>query len=171
MSMQVANTTVVGLASIATLRSHGTLLCPGLGSSIAVCAYDSETGIGGVAHLMLPSAPAGNTSNNPARFVDAGMDHFLEHLRSQGVKLVSATFATAGGAQIFAMTDAQLADLGTRNVDAIHAVFKRLGLPLAAEDVGGNLGRSLSFRLETGDVLIRTLAYGEKHLANLRNPR
>ena len=48
-------------------------------------------------------------------------------------------------------------NIGERNIQAVRAVLKQLGLNLLAEDVGGNRGRTMGLDTSTGQVMIRTL--------------
>ena len=47
-------------------------------------------------------------------------------------------------------------DIGRRNVLAVRAVLKQLGIPLLAEDTGGHLGRTMILDLEERSVRIVT---------------
>src|ERR1017187_6142601 len=80
MSMRVAQATVVNLASIYAVKDSGRLLCPGLGSCLAVCALDPITNVAGVAHLMLPKAPENVVETIAAKFVDSGLSALLVRL-------------------------------------------------------------------------------------------
>ena len=63
--------------------SDAHLVAYGLGSCIALAAWDPRTRVGGLAHFMLPNGPANNAS--PVKFIDTGLDTFLKAMEAQGV--------------------------------------------------------------------------------------
>jgi chemotaxis protein CheD len=168
MSMRLAQSTVVNLASIVAQKGSARLLCPGLGSCIAICALDPATDVGGVAHLMLPKAPDNVTEATAAKFIDSGFSAFLARLDDLGAKRESLVFSAVGGAQLFSFGVHNQSDLGLRNAEAVQQFASQNGLKLVTLDTGGTSGRSLVFTLDSGDVLVRTLAHGEKLVCNLR---
>jgi chemotaxis protein CheD len=169
MSMRLAQATVVNLATIYAIKGSGRLLCPGLGSCLAVCAIDPVTNAAGLAHLMLPKAPDTVTDANAAKYVDAGMAALLVRLAELGAKREDLLFAATGGSQLFSFGVQNQSDLGLRNAEAFRAFAKLHELNVVATDLGGTSGRSVSFTIDTGEVLIRTLAQGEKTLCNFRS--
>jgi chemotaxis protein CheD len=169
MSMQVAQSVVVPMASVVTLRGPGHLMCPNLGSGLAVCALDATTDIGGMAHFTLPEAPSGCPPEKVWRFVDAGFEALLAQMAALGADTEQVRIAAAGGAQLFAMNESSPSDLGVRNIEALTVALGHHNFIAALTDLGGNCGRSLTFSLESGEVLVRTLVYGENRLGSLRN--
>lgn len=47
--------------------------------------------------------------------------------------------------------------IGDRNVEVTKKTLKSLGIPIVAEDVGGNIGRTIEFFSEDGMLRIRSL--------------
>ena len=169
MSMRLAQATVVNLASIYAIKGSGRLLCPGLGSCLAVCALDPITNVAGVAHLMLPKAPENVNQAIAAKFVDSGLSALLVQLAELGATRENLRFAATGGSQLFSFGVQNQSDLGLRNAEAFRAFAKTHDLNVIATDLGGTSGRSVSFTIDSGEVLIRTLAQGEKTLCNFRS--
>jgi chemotaxis protein CheD len=54
--------------------------------------------------------------------------------------------------------------MGERNVVACRLAIEDAGLVVAAEDVGGQRGRSLLFSVRDGTVAVRTLGGTERHV-------
>jgi chemotaxis protein CheD len=52
--------------------------------------------------------------------------------------------------------DSQDEPIGERNVAVARATLDRLGVPIDAEDVGGDSGRSVRFNGETGALLVKS---------------
>ena len=55
----MANVQRIGMAELQVAKGYGVLSCTGLGSGIAVCAFDVSKHIAGIAHVMLPTSFAG----------------------------------------------------------------------------------------------------------------
>lgn len=55
-------------------------------------------------------------------------------------------------------------NIGKRNVLAIRNVLSRFGLDTIAEDVGGNISRSVSIEMNTGKVIVSSPGRGEWEL-------
>src|ERR1700722_9022723 len=127
MSMRLAQSTVVNLASIVVLKGSGRLLCPGLGSCIAICALDPTTNIGGIAHLMLPKAPPDVQEAGVVKFIDSGFDSFLARMLDLGASRENILIAAAGGAQLFSFGVQNQSDLGQRNAEAVLNIVKAHG--------------------------------------------
>ena len=48
-------------------------------------------------------------------------------------------------------------DIGRRNTEAVDRILDELGIPVVATDVGGSQGRSVEFRIDTGELFVRTI--------------
>ncbi|MDY7081049.1 MAG: chemotaxis protein CheD, partial [Halobacteria archaeon] len=53
--------------------------------------------------------------------------------------------------------------VGERNVEAVREKLEDEGIPIVAEDVGGDYGRSVEFDVMTGELMIKT-ANGVKEI-------
>ena len=59
---------------------------------------------------------------------------------------------------MFNFTDKRIvSDIGQRNIKATREAIKKLAIPIIAEDVGGNKGRTMIFDSEKGSVTIKTV--------------
>ena len=57
----------------------------------------------------------------------------------------------AGGAQMFTFANTmEIMRIGDRNTDAVVSILKDLNIPLLARDTGGNYGRTVELKLDTG---------------------
>jgi chemotaxis protein CheD len=133
--------------------SGGTLVAFGLGSCVGLVAWDPLTRIGGLAHFMLPS---GTRAGHPAKYVDSGVPWFLAALSRAGASPRRLIFKAAGGAAMFAGVSGSL-EVGRRNVSAVREALADASLRLAAEDLGGSVGRSIELDLASGQLSIRTI--------------
>ena len=55
-------------------------------------------------------------------------------------------------------------NMGQRNLDATRAALERLGIPIVAEDTGGEYGRSVRLVAATGAMRVRSLVGGDRDL-------
>ena len=72
------------------------------------------------------------------------------------------TAKIVGGAMMF--EDCEKHAIGKRNVTQARAEHSKFKIPVIAEDVFGNWGRSILFKLENGEVTVRSFKHGEKTL-------
>jgi chemotaxis protein CheD len=135
-------------------RPDSHLVAYGLGSCIAVAAWDSRAKVGGLAHFMLPSGPANESS--PVKFIDTGLDTFLKAFEANGAMVRRSTFKAAGAAAML-MVGGGLA-IGKRNVESMEAALKERGICLAATALGGNAGRTVQLEVGDGRFLIKSLS-------------
>jgi chemotaxis protein CheD len=154
----VKDSNVIGMGEVIVSSSpNAVLTCIGLGSCIAVCAYDRTTHVGGMIHIVLPQ----HHSDNPAefsKFADTGVPLMLAKVIQSGGVKDRLIIKIAGGAQ---MTVAPgLKDTfktGEKNLVAIMTALDKVGVGLAAADVGGVLGRTVKMHIGTGKVTVKTV--------------
>jgi chemotaxis protein CheD len=128
------------------------LATSGVGSCVVICLYSASHHLGALLHVMLPRAEG---DLNPKRFADTALSLALVDLAHLGATTKELTAKIAGGAQMF-RTPTLTGDIGQRNVAEIRLLLRALGIPIAAEDVAGNLGRNVEFNLATGLITITT---------------
>ena len=148
---------VVGMGEMRVMKNQTVVLsCIGLGSCIAICAYDPASKVGGMLHGVLPSGNNGDGTKAAPKFVDSGVPLLLTEMRRQGALKSSMYIKIAGGAHMFSVpgTDGSL-NIGERNVAATHAAMEREGIAVAAADVGGNCGRTVQLFVDSGKVVVR----------------
>ena len=134
--------------------SDAHLVAYGLGSCIALAAWDPRTRVGGLAHFMLPNGPANNAS--PVKFIDTGLDTFLKAFQAKGAMISRSTFKAAGAAAML-MVGGGLA-IGKRNAESMEAALKERGISLTATALGGNAGRTVQLEVGDGRFLIKSLS-------------
>ncbi len=152
----------VGMADFKITKSPNLLTTVGLGSCVAVCLYDRERKVGGMAHFMLPDSQ-GNSHGNPQKYADFLLPLMLKELHKQGASRTNLLAKIAGGSQMFSFNGtSQVLKIGERNIEAAEKELKKLGIRLLAADVGGTSGRTVSFDLANGRLVVKTINQGEK---------
>jgi len=152
----------VGMADYKTAKAPDILMTAGLGSCIGVCVHDPVLKVGGMAHIMLPSAN-GNMMGNPAKYADTAVELLFNEILQLGASKSRLRAKMAGGAQMFSFPGKPtVLKIGDRNAEAVEQELKRLGIPLLVADVGGSFGRTIHFDVASGELKIRTINHGEK---------
>jgi len=129
-----------------------------LGSCVAVCLWDGETGVGGINHFLLPHF-AGNGSASP-RFGNVAMDQLLAKLVDRGARREGLRAKLFGGACVLEALRGMGGSLGPKNVDLARRFLLDTGIPVVAEDVEGDRGRKLTFQTADGSATVRMLSGG-----------
>ncbi len=156
----------VGMGELVVSRDAKVqLACVGLGSCVAICAFDPQTRVGGMVHVVLPVAPAQH-DGTIARYADTAVPALVTALRRAGARASNVRVALCGGAEIF--TRALLSTrIGARNVEAVRRALAEVRLPIVGEEVGGEEGRTVLLHLATGAVHVRSVRRGERVLSDL----
>lgn len=143
------------------LQGDGTLITYALGSCIGLCFYESRLRLGALLHIMLPlNMETGRT--HPMKYADTGIKETLKQLEARGASKSRLTVKIAGGAKMFEVSGSSLGNIGQRNIESVHTILRREGIPLLAERVGGTVARTLLFDVGTGQGCIRS--YGQKDI-------
>lgn len=151
----------VGIADLNVAFSPYKLITVGLGSCVGIAIYDKTVGLGGLAHIMLPDSSQFNKITNQIKFADLAIPILIEDMIKKGAKLRNMTAKIAGGASMFNFPDKTIVmDIGNRNGIAVKNALNNLSIPILAEDIGGNKGRTLIFDTSNGLLLIRTVGMG-----------
>lgn len=156
---------VVGMGEMQVARGAGNVLvCLGLGSCVALCAYDPFTRIGGMAHVVLPHHEERDGAPTP-KHADAAVPLLLAEMQKNGASVSRLKFKIAGGAQMSLAPGLNgLFKIGERNVEATRTAVAKVGLSIVAAETGGNKGRTVRMFLESGKVVLTSMGRESKEL-------
>jgi chemotaxis protein CheD len=154
----------VGMAELKTAGSGSVLVTLGLGSCVVIAIFEAERRMGSLTHIMLPRKSSGRRreGENMNKYADVAIPAAIEALEEMGGKRSSMTAKIAGGACMFDRAGEGRGAIGRRNVEAVKSILKSCDLPLVGEDTGGNRGRSVEFRIDSGVLLVRTIRGEER---------
>ena len=152
----------VGMADLKTCLPPNGITTLGLGSCVGIALRDKNNKVGGLAHIMLPDSTVIANQTNVAKFADTGIVELLKQMEKLGAVRRNVVAKIAGGATMFALSNRTNLNVGERNVEAVKAKLKELGIPILAEDTGLNYGRTVIFYPETGDYVIKAVGKPEK---------
>ena len=162
----------VGMGEIAVARTKERLQCIGLGSCLAVIAYDRASGKTGIAHAVLPRPLDPAETPAPAKYASLSIRALASAIVEEGGDLSDVRVALVGGAQLLPGASSRgmaLPQLGERNVEEVRLQIRAFGFALVAEDVGGSVGRTVTLDGDTGAVTVRTTLGGSHTLCELRD--
>lgn len=159
----------VTMGKIRVAPEPTTIICPGLGSGIAIVAYDPETEVSGAAHVVLPHLPPGHDQDHLGRFADTAVRELVSQLEQAGADRNRLIFVCAGGARPFnAGDEADFADFGRRNAEVVEQALYDAKAKVFASDIGGSAGRTLYVNTDTGEVRVVNVHGSERLLGNLK---
>jgi chemotaxis protein CheD len=127
-----------------------------VGSCIALCLWDGQSRIGGMAHIMMPrrngdaDAPAG-------KYADTAVQALVAEMVKRGASTGRLTATCAGGASMFAARTREKQTVGDRNFEAVLDCLNRHRIPIRTRDIGGTAGRRIVFDCSSGMICISTL--------------
>lgn len=142
----------IGQAALAAEPNFITTI---LGSCIAVTMYAPHLRLGMLSHVVLPRS-TGATAY-PAKFADTAVTHMISVLEGRGATINKLVAKIAGGACMFG--DAKFLQIGDSNVQAAIEALNGAGVRIAAQDVGGKLGRRVSFDLSDGSLTVECIGH------------
>ena len=155
------NEVKVGIADLNLVLDPGSIMTIGLGSCIGIALYDKSLKVAGLAHIMLPDSTQFKTTNNPMKFADLAIPILIEKMEKQGCKRRNLIAKIAGGASMFNFSDKSIiSDIGKRNSDAVKKTLKENGIPIIAEEIGGDKGRTMILNASDGKVTLKVVGKG-----------
>jgi len=136
-----------------------------LGSCIATCVRDPNTGIGGMNHFMLPfsSGQQASTWSN-LRYGSYAMEMLLNNILKAGGSRHRLEVKIFGGGKVLA----DFSDIGRLNIAFIREYIDMEGLCLESEDVGDVYARKVIYFPATGRALVKkTQMPQQRHIASV----
>jgi len=125
----------------------------GLGSCIGLIMFDTNLNLGAMVHIMLPESSG--RMDRPGKYADTAVPLLVNELNVLGCKNRSIIAKMIGGACMFEYFGTNL-NIGERNAKKVRIMLKEHHIELAAEDIGGKVGRSVTFFPgENGKVVVR----------------
>lgn len=151
----------VGIADLNLVLDPGAIMTIGLGSCIGIALYDKVKKVAGLSHIMLPDSTQFKNVANPMKFADLAVPLLVKKMEKEGCNKKTITAKIAGGASMFNFTDKSIiSDIGKRNGEAVKKALKELGIPIIAEQIGGDKGRTMILRASDGQVTLKVVGQG-----------
>lgn len=127
-----------------------------LGSCVAACIRDTQLGIGGLNHFLLPDeGPQGGGGSGSMRYGTNAMEVLINDILKQGGSKARLEAKVFGGANV--IDTSQKETVGDRNGRFVIDYLRREGIPVVAQDLGGTRARRIFFFPSTGRVSVLRL--------------
>ncbi|MBW6408601.1 chemotaxis protein CheD [Clostridium weizhouense] len=151
----------VGIADLNLVFSPGKIMTIGLGSCIGIALYDKNMKLAGLSHIMLPDSTQFKNVTNPMKFADLAIPLLIKKMEDKGCKRRNLVAKIAGGASMFNFSDkSMVGDIGKRNAEAVKKSLSDIRIPIIAEQVGGNKGRTMIVDASDGKVTLKIVGIG-----------
>lgn len=140
----------------ATNRPDEELKTMALGSCVGVIVLEPKSRTIGMAHIALSDSkinPA-MAAKQPGRFADTAIPALLNLVATYSKTKTGYIIKLAGGAQVAHMRDTF--NIGKRNILAIRQILWKMRLAPVAEDLGGQISRTVSIEVNTGKVILHS---------------
>ncbi|MEQ8353618.1 MAG: chemotaxis protein CheD [Leptospiraceae bacterium] len=126
-----------------------------LGSCVGIVLYSAKKKVGGVSHVLLAEPPAGRIIQR-GKYARTAIDMLLADLQKLGAEPTDLSARIFGGASMFdALHSSFFNNIGQSNVSATRETLEARKISILEEDVGGNLGRTITLYLDDGRILLR----------------
>ena len=144
-------------------REDEMLTVLGIGSCVIVMMYDHGSRVGGLAHILLPDPSYNENAERRWRYATTAIPALVDEMIAAGAARNGLTARLVGGACMFReLLPKGEPNIGERNVAAARLALREKVIPIVGEDVGGDFGRSVFFKLSDGRV--RVTSHGREHV-------
>ena len=140
-----------------------------LGSCISMIFYNRRHRVSAISHAQLPvdKVYVPCTRQCPSKcykaadkkliykYVSCSSEYILEQLKVRGIRLNEIEVKLFGGSNVLKTARSEK-KVGKKNIEAAYDIINKYRLKLVAEDTGGNKGRTLFLKSDTGEVWVYT---------------
>jgi putative nucleotidyltransferase with HDIG domain len=142
----------VGSGSYYVGESQPLILEASLGTCVGLAMCDSETGIGGLCHLLLAEPSTLNGKLQPEKYATTGLPIFLKALLSAGASQPNLKAWIAGGALVGPLQTYDLdLDIGGRTADRVMEFLADKPINVEKSETGGFFTCVLHLNMQTWD--------------------
>ena len=140
------NPTYITQGEIAVGSDPDMVITTILGSCISICLWDSDAGVGGMNHLLLPDMSEGDVLSGAV-----AMDRLINEMMRFGAERPRLKGKLFGGSSMLAGRT----DIGVRNAKFGQSYLRNENIPCEAESLGGTKARKLRFWPATGAAQVK----------------
>ncbi|MFZ2267861.1 MAG: chemoreceptor glutamine deamidase CheD [Azonexus sp.] len=137
------------------VSDRGMLLVTVLGSCVAACIRDVDSGVGGMNHFMLPDDGGRDSIGSSARYGTYAMEVLINHLFKMGARRNRLEAKVFGGGAV--LSSLSSSNVGARNAEFVLDYLKTEKIPVVAKDLLDSYPRKVYYFSETGRVLVKKL--------------
>ncbi|MBW7901438.1 MAG: chemoreceptor glutamine deamidase CheD [Rhodocyclaceae bacterium] len=137
------------------VTGKGLMLVTVLGSCVAACVRDTENGIGGMNHFMLPDGGGKGVVSTSARYGTYAMEVLINHLLKMGARRNRLEAKVFGGGAV--LSSLASSNVGERNAEFVLKFLQTEKIPIVAKDLLDSYPRKIYYFPNAGRVLVRKL--------------
>lgn len=137
------------------VANNGMLLVTVLGSCVAACIRDTDSGLGGMNHFMLPDDGGREKVSTSARYGTYAMEILINHLLKMGARRNRLEAKVFGGGAV--MESLSSSNVGVRNAEFVLDYLKTEKIPVVAKDLLDSYPRKVYYFPSSGRVLVKKL--------------
>ena len=134
-----------------------------LGSCVAACLRDRESGVGGMNHFMLPRGHDDGPASASARYGVNAMELLINELIRLGARRGRLEAKVFGGGNM--LEGCTALNIGQANARFVIQFLAAESIPVVGSDLEGNGSRKVYFFPATGRVLVRGIQRGDRIVA------
>ncbi len=123
-----------------------------LGSCVAVCLYDKIQRIGGMNHYLVPLWNE-NGLQSP-KYGNISIPRLIESMENIGCHRSNMEAKVFGGGNVIDIKQEDMM-IGRKNILIAKEILREYGISITAEDTGGNRGRRILMRSDTGKIFLK----------------
>lgn len=123
-----------------------------LGSCIAVCLYDKVEQVGGMNHYLVPLWND-NGLQSP-KYGNISIPRLIENMLNIGCQKHNLEAKLFGGGNVIDVSHEDMM-IGRKNILIAKEILREYGIKITAQDVGGNRGRKILMRSDTGKIFLK----------------
>jgi chemotaxis protein CheD len=127
-----------------------------LGSCIAVCLCDTDEGIGGMNHFMLPGKmnSVDIRSADSAKYGIAAINQLMQGMLNLGAKKKNIKAKLFGGGAVLEI-EQKVNSIPTNNIRVARLIMEVEDIPIVEEDTGGKFIRKVYLDVKSGNVYVK----------------
>lgn len=134
-----------------------------LGSCVAACIRDRESGYGGLNHFLLPNERGNGDGAASSRYGIHAMELLINSILKTGAQKPNLEAKVFGGANV--LQGVTGASVGANNAKFVLNYLRDERIEVAAKDLGGDRARKIYFIPLTGRVLVQNLSQNTERSA------
>jgi len=146
-------------------RGEGILQASAIGSCVAVAAYDPDSAVGGMAHVMLPGESPGPDPSVKTKYAKDAVEEMMQMMSNLGAMEARIHVCLIGGGNV--LGDGHDSP-GPDIVRSLIEILGKKGITPIAMEVGGMQRRSCALHVARGRV---TYTVGDSEQRTLRETK
>ncbi len=139
----------VSSGQVKSCKGEGILRGRVIGSCVVVAAYDPQSSVGGMAHVMIPGASCDENPSRRTRYAEDAVEEMMAKMATLGAQEARGHACLVGGANM--LGDGHDSP-GLETVRSVTETLRRKGTSPVAMEVGGTKRRSCCLDVGRGRV-------------------